>query len=302
MSDSSSSVPPVTVRPPWPDELPRIAATFPRFTPQQTVHPLIALTRAPGGPERIVGIAGVFPPLRDVAGLTLSLLPRFHAAGPVSALVAAASEAARGAGARQLLTLDELAPTSPLVAFLEGAGFRLKERTGFFSTNLADIRTRVDRVQARLARNVRSETAGSLRPEPLAETHLPAVRALIQSERLLEGEQIALDEAGGPRGYSPRFSFVVRHAGELAGVLLARQVDAATVAVGAEAVSPRWRRGPNLVQPALYRACIDAAADAGIERFVHTANTAGGINPGRMARHPGRKPLRETVRLERPLG
>ena len=117
------------VRPPWPDEFPRMADAFPKFPRDQALRPLLLLSTA-GGVERIVGLAGVLDPVDAVAGLTLAVRPRFLAGPGFAILLEAAIQVARDSGATRLITTDDLRPGNPHLAALEQNGFTVGSRQG----------------------------------------------------------------------------------------------------------------------------------------------------------------------------
>lgn len=291
------SEPATLIRPPWPDELPRLADAFPRFSRPQEFCPLLLLTES-GGIERMVGLAGVCDSVNGVAGLTLAVRPRFLGGAGIAALLDASARTARDAGASRLITSDDLRPGDLRLAALERNGFNVSRRLELWSTAVDRIRERVERVQARLAAAGR---AGRFTAEPLRAEHLPAVRGLMAVEHLLEGREITLAGEGAGRGYDPAVSFVVFSGSELAGAILARRAGGEAVTVEAEAVAPKWRGGTDLVHHALFHACIQAAAAGGAQRFVYTVETAGQVDTRRMARRSGSRLLGEGVQLARAL-
>ena len=296
--EGGCSAPP-TVRPPWPDELPRLADVFRGYPFQRASRPLLLLTSS-GGVERIAAVAGGFEPVDGVAGLTLHARPRYLAMTEtgLATLLEAAAAAASEAGVTKLITTDDLRTGDPRVAALERNGFTVSRRLEVWATELARIQERVERVQARLDHAGRTNR---FHAEPMRAEYLPAVRMLMATEHLLEGQEITLADIGETtgRGYEPTLSFAVFAGDTLAGAILARR--AGTEAVAVEAVAPAWRGGGDLVHHALFRACIQTSAALGARQFIYTVDTAGHVDTGRMARRSGSRLLGEGVQLARPL-
>lgn len=110
------------VRPPWPDELPRIAEAFPaRVNRTVALHPLVLV--APGSPERIVGFAGVLEPVEGESGLKCIVRPRYIDSPDGDRLIAAALKLGQSLGARSVRIADEVAEGTPLLTALRRARF-----------------------------------------------------------------------------------------------------------------------------------------------------------------------------------
>lgn len=118
-------VPPIIVRSPWPDELPRLAEAFPTLRWRRAMHLHVLATG--GEIERLVAVSAVCPAPADREVATLSLLarPRFAATAAFDALLAAALGVARERGVRELEFEPLLAPADDRVPALQRAGFAL---------------------------------------------------------------------------------------------------------------------------------------------------------------------------------
>ena len=292
---------PPTVRPPWPDELPRLADVFRGYPFQRASRPVLLLTSS-GGVERIAAVAGWFEPVDGVAGLTLHARPRYLAMTEIglATLLESVAAAASEAGVTKLITTDDLRTADPRVAALERNGFTVSRRLELWATDLARIQERVERVQARLDHVGRTNR---FHAELMRAEYLPAVRTLMATEHLLEAQEITLDDIGEitGRGYDPTLSFAVFAGETLAGAILARRAGTEAVAVDAVAVAPAWRGGGDLVHHALFRACIQTSASLGARQFIYTVDTTGHVDTVRMAQRSGSRRLGEGVQLARPL-
>ena len=93
------SAPATTVRPPWPDELPRLADTFPGLAFTRPLHLRVLVVPATAqSHERLVGVAAVAAPAdgKPDATLAFAVRPRFvateHARDLLAALAPLASK------------------------------------------------------------------------------------------------------------------------------------------------------------------------------------------------------------------
>ncbi len=281
------------IRPPWPDEIPRIVAAFPQVRRDAIAYPLVAVVTT-GGVERIVGLAAISPPVSGISGFSLVLRPRYLDTPVAGALVTPLAQLARDLGAVKLLTLDELSPDDPRRRALERFGFSLHQELEIWATPLAPIRERVDRVRRRLHHTARHRP---LQPRPLSIADLDEVRTLMTSEHLLSGEEIDLGHSATPHRFDPRLSFVVREEGQLAGAILARTLGAGRILIAAEAVGPRWRGGRDLVHHALLGAVIDEASKQGATEFTYSVDATRKVDTARMARRSGSRLVSRCVRL-----
>jgi hypothetical protein len=292
---SHPTLPDCEIRPPWPDEWPRLNDAFPRSRVTETLQPLVLVTR--GAPERLVGFAGVFSPVADVARFTLALRPRFVSSVHAGGLIAAAARIAERAGARRLITCDNFRPDDSHVMVLERNGFG-RQPVEFWSVQLAGILTHLARIETRLSRVTRSL---ALVIEPLAATGLPAVRELIAARQLLPGLEIVLASADRARGFESDLSFTVRIGAVLCGALLARRGAGDVVHIAAEAVAPPPGIRSARVHQALLFATLTAAQNIGGRRLVFPLEPATPRDIRRLAiRHGGQKDG-ETIRFARPL-
>lgn len=129
-SDSQPFSPSVTglspvVRPPWPDELARLADAFPGLQWSTPLHlRVLAVPATAVSPERLVGLAAVAEPAPGAveAVLFLRVRARFAATRATDFLLAEAIALARGLGASMLST-GRFAGPDPREAALLRAGF-----------------------------------------------------------------------------------------------------------------------------------------------------------------------------------
>ena len=122
---NSSLIPPAAVRPPWPDELPRLADAFPGLKWSTPLHlRVLVVPAAAASPERLVGLAAVAEsaPGATEAALILRVRARLADSPATDALLAEAIALARGLGARTLITGQPAGP-DPREPALSRAGF-----------------------------------------------------------------------------------------------------------------------------------------------------------------------------------
>lgn len=120
----NAPVPDCVVRPPWPDELPRVAEAFPALGWQEPMHLHVLVVI--GVPERLVGVAAVRPPAEKDRPAELSLIvrPRHLPTPRADELLAAALATAHSLGVRAIELGRPIAPNDPRRAVLKRAGFR----------------------------------------------------------------------------------------------------------------------------------------------------------------------------------
>jgi hypothetical protein len=118
-----------TARPPWPDELPRIADAFPDLKWTEPLHLRVLVVPATATlPERLVGVAALAEPVPGAteAALFLRIRPRFIDTPANDALLSEAVALAKAAGARTLIT-GQLSTPDPREPGLRRAGFASAE-------------------------------------------------------------------------------------------------------------------------------------------------------------------------------
>jgi hypothetical protein len=113
------------IRPPWPDELPRLADAFPGLKWTASLHLRVLVMPATAiSPERLVGLAAVTEPASGTtdAALFLRVRARLVDSPTIDALLAEAIAFARGLGLRTLTTGQSASP-DPREPVLRRAGF-----------------------------------------------------------------------------------------------------------------------------------------------------------------------------------
>jgi len=119
------SPPSPATRPPWPDELPRLADAFPGFPFAHPMHlRVLAVPATATTPERLVALAALIAPAADRphATLLLRIRERFLAAPTARSLVADLLTLARAEKFPTLLAPAQAEP-DPRAALLRSAGF-----------------------------------------------------------------------------------------------------------------------------------------------------------------------------------
>ncbi len=122
---SSAFSPSPIVRPPWPDELARLADAFPGLKKTTPLHLRVLVVPATiTSPERLVGLLALAEHASGAteAALFLRLRPRFADTPAADALLAETIALARSLGARTLIT-DRPAGPDPREPALRRAGF-----------------------------------------------------------------------------------------------------------------------------------------------------------------------------------
>lgn len=122
------------VRPPWPDELPRLADAFPGLAFTRPLHlRALAVPATAQSPERLVGVAALAAPAegKSVATLAFAVRPRFVATEHARELLAAILAVAREENFSALVTRTPAEP-SPHADLLRAADFSPTSETGLW--------------------------------------------------------------------------------------------------------------------------------------------------------------------------
>lgn len=287
---------PLTIRPPWPDELGRVAKFLglSKSRPGR-LYPRIAVT---GEPERIV--AGAALQIKDdgIGLLHLSFRTRFCEAGLATLLLDGMETVGRDEGLRELfVVLPEGAPWRP---FLESAGF-VAQRTDEWWLIRRDAlsNARLERA-ARLLR-LPKITAG-LTVAPLAPGDYPAVQAIAREHGLTNLERTG--EAGVlgrvNEDYDPELSPVVRYEGEIAGVMLVKNMGD-RVFVHIRAVAKKHAARSNAIN-AHFMACFGQPQYRHVNRCLFSAQPTVEKETIAMARRFGAQKVGGYSRYRKWLG
>jgi hypothetical protein len=236
------------VRPPWPDELPRLATFF----PQEPLHASHLFVLAAPEPERLVGAAAVRMQA-DTAELRCRLRPRVLHERRGGPLLDAALAAARAQGVRRVVA--RLAMGAAEEGLLREHGFAGRETVERWRVDLEGLKRRLEGIpegrKMRAAWIVRSPCAED-------EAQLAGLFGSIPAERLRLREPEDTREGGLAPDIS---SVVVADGGELIGALLLRGSSSLNCAVDLCAVAPdRWSAP---VAAALLRRCVGEALKEG---------------------------------------
>ena len=132
------STPPTVVRPPWPDELPRLADAFPGLAFTRPLHlRVLAVPATAGSPERLVGVAALAAPAEGKPDATLAFVvrPRFVATEHTRELLAAILAAAREERFSSIVT-HAPADATPRIDLLRAAGFSPTTESGLWRLEL----------------------------------------------------------------------------------------------------------------------------------------------------------------------
>lgn len=117
------SAPATTIRPPWPDELTRLADAFSGLALTRPLHLRVLVVPATAGsPERIVGVAALAAPAEGKSDATLAFAVRPRYAPEAPALLAAILAVARAENFSGVITPAQ-SDSDPRAAVLRGAGF-----------------------------------------------------------------------------------------------------------------------------------------------------------------------------------
>ena len=133
--DSAVPGPPLEVRPPWPDELPRLMEAFPGL-PLDCSWDLLVLVVAAGigTVERLVGLAALTGPAagKAEASLIFAVRPRFARTGAAEQLLSKILAVGRARGFATVAA-PAVAGADHRTALLAQAGFQLVSDGGYWS-------------------------------------------------------------------------------------------------------------------------------------------------------------------------
>jgi hypothetical protein len=268
-TDHPPTIPACLVRPPWPDELPRLADAFTPASFNRPLHPLVLIV--PGTPERIAGFAGVLEPVEGRSGLTCLLRPRYLDSPEGDRLIATALGLARSLGARSVSTADDLPPRDPLGPVLLRAGFTLESTREIRELSLAALAARLERIRTRASAG--PDLADHFVIESLTATHLPKVMTLLAAIGLLSPARRHSLELPTP-GHDPALSFVIRRDDRiLAAALVKARPRGAFLDV--LAVDPGHRGGLYTPGCLILWAVVQACLAAGLPALIFVADREG---------------------------
>lgn len=128
------STPPTVARPPWPDELPRLADAFPGLALTRPLHlRVLTVPATAGSPERLVGVAALAAPAEGKLDATLAFAvrPRFVATEHTHELLAAILAAAREEKFPGVITRAPVDAT-PHADLLRATGFSPTAESGLW--------------------------------------------------------------------------------------------------------------------------------------------------------------------------
>jgi N-acetylglutamate synthase-like GNAT family acetyltransferase len=144
--NANIDVPTLQVRPPWPDELPRIKQFLKgQRSPQETLYPAVLVAPAP---ERIVGAAALGHTTGSSAGRFYSKFrPRIHQSTFCGPLVAYTESKARELGCTELISESDDSPKDE--RFFSELGFANVKTEELWLLELRKIMARVEKLADR---------------------------------------------------------------------------------------------------------------------------------------------------------
>jgi GNAT superfamily N-acetyltransferase len=274
MKDASSPVPNVEIRPPWPDEIPRLKGFLRgafRLAPEGTR----VLVLGARDPERLLGAAVFSPSAGETAPTmftgSLGLRPRALAAGHGSLLLRRVVEEVRKLQGRRLAFAA--ASRDAVGTLLESEGFSCSRTEEFWRLDLARIQARLERIAARfrLDASLRVRAARMEDRDPL----IP----LVTHYGLCEAHKIQFQDArcAHEGGYDCGLSSVVEHKGRIVGALLIRGSGGLTGHADVRAVAGEYLQKSGQLNFLLLQRSVSAALREGYQNSTLT------VNPGRDA-------------------
>ncbi len=274
--------PPTVIRPPWPDELPRIAAAFPDLRSEGPLDPLVLI--APEPDERIVGVATINHP-SDSAPARLQCVVRPRFADATARLLRAAVDRARAVGFCGLYAELPDSGNSPLPQPLAEVGFACRRSEELWQIQLA---TAIDRLAPIAESLLKRGAAAGLSAGPALPAHTDQIAALATAAHLLAPDRIRFTDTDG-RGFDRTLSTVVSHGDRVVAAILVRR-QPPNALVETRVAAPDHIGKANLPNALLLVRSMQEGQKAGLENFVLTANPASAAETIRMAqRFSGQK-------------
>jgi hypothetical protein len=274
------------VRPPWPDELPRLATFF----PQEPLHSCHLFVLAAPEPERLTGAIAV-KMQAETAELRCRLRSRVLHEKRGEPLLNAALAAARAQGVRRVVA--RLSSDSPEDRFLREHGFQGVNTVERWQIGLEQLKSRLDKIpesrEKRAAWIVRS-------PVTADEPQLAALFSSLPPERL----RLRDSEGSREKGLAPEISTVVANGEKLVGALLLRGGSALHCLVDLCAVAPGHWSAP-IAGAMLRRSVREALKDGYLNASFRTKDAPETRAARNLIRRSGGTIDRRSVLLSREL-
>ncbi len=270
----------IAIRPPWPDELARLAQAFPDLRITRTCRPLVLVAIEPY--ERLVGAALVMPPQDEAPTRTCELAWQVRSrfadqSGPL--LKAAAESLAPG----ESLVWQERTPEGATGSSAPTeAGFSCTQTHEVWSIPLANCFARRNPYSEALRR--RGQACGYATAAALPQ-YRDGIIALVTNSGLLNESRVRFSDEH-PAGYDRELStVVVRRAEVVAAVLVRREPSRAIVET--RVVAPAHVGRFNLPNALLLDRSLGVAEGLGLTDVVLTADPANAKETIRFARRCG---------------
>lgn len=283
--------PTTIIRPPWPDELARLAQAFPDLQISRPCRPLVLVATEPY--ERLVGAALVSLPPTEASQRTCELAwqvrPRF-VDDEVRLLRAAAATLPPG---ESLVWQERTADGVTGSPAPKSAGFACTQVHEVWGIPLANCLARRAPYSAALQHKAAAAgyTAGPAQP-----AYHDGIVGLVTAAGLLTAERVRFTDEH-PAGYDREISTVVLRNNAVMGAVLVRR-DHQRAIVETRVVAPGYLGRFNLPNALLLDRSLQVAAEAGLTEAVLTADPSSAPETIRFAKKCNGQ-RRSTVRLWR---
>lgn len=276
---------PLTVRPPWPDEISRLKAFLAgSLQGAKAVHLLVLVA---ADPERIVGAAAVRETTEGVkdgsAEIALKARPRQLENGGARMLMDAVLDKALTLGYKKLVAAP--ATGAPHIPLLRKYGFERVKTEELWQVELNKMKIRLDRLVDR----VRLPQEWSVRtPNP---ADLPQLVELSATYGFLQADRIQFDGPGDAPGthFDAAGCTVIENEGHIIAALLAKGGIGGNGHIDARMVHPSAMQMSGALNLHLLHHSIKAGLSMGFSTVTLTVNTSRDRETRNLARRTGGK-------------
>lgn len=285
-----SALPGLELRPPWPDEFPRLKALFKTSAPAGAFRPRVLV--APD-PERIVGALLVSEPEagREIAVCRFVLRPAFRTEATLEAFLGQAGDLARELGAHTLAFSS--AGDTPDLSWLKARRATVFKETVFYEGDGFVFRERL----APLLRRAESQP-GRFQMRPPRPEDYAELASILAAHGLMD-EARALDRLA--RAYDPALCLVSTDGDRIAGALLTFPAANGRLHFESRVVAPAFMASSARINLGLLDALSARAYAAGFTAFLFSCQPHKERETVNFARRCGCRELRRQIVLHLPL-
>ena len=278
--------PGLELRPPWPDEIPRLKTIFNATGPIGAFRPLVLVAKEP---ERLVGGVLILEPdsPSGIVSCLLSVRPAWRGGAAHEALLDAAGALTRELGAHTIAF--SFTGESPDVPWLESRGARIFQEDVFYEGNVLTFRERI----SPLLRRAR-EHAERFVVRPLREDDHAPVSSMVAAHGLMDEERA---RARLSRRYDPRLCMVCTEQDRIVGAILTISADNGRFYIENRVVAPDYMASSSSINLRLLDAISMVGQAAGFTSFRFSCQPGKDRETVNFARRCGCRAIRRQIRV-----